>query len=155
MAWIEPELKCVSFMTPLSQFMTSTFQNSLPRHFFWGRNSDSITHCINWLWLKPAWRRHQQAKKKASLMIVLNCHFALLILAMRHTHGKHYSSSFEIIRGCEEINDSFYAYQMNTLKDRILLAPNFSYFNWMFKWLQVCAAAPLSAKNVSKLTIAN
>ena len=53
--------------------------------FLGGRNSDSITHCINWLWLKAAWRRHQQAKKKASLMIVLNCHFALLILAMRHT----------------------------------------------------------------------
>ena len=36
---------------------------------------------------------------------------------MRHTAI--HSSSFEIIRGCEEINDSFYAYQMNTLKDWI------------------------------------
>ena len=85
-------------MTPLWQ---TSFQNSLPRHF-WGLT-------IDYGWSPDG--------KKIGL-IVLNCHFALLILAMRHHYSR--QSRFEIIRGCEEINDSFYAYQMNTLKDRIL-----------------------------------
>ena len=144
-------LKCVSFMTPLSQFMTTTFQNTLPRYFSLESKESIFVHKFNEKFnnlifgakiqtiqtdLKSRIKNlptvsvciiirqlimveKKQAKKKASLMIVLNWHFAvaLLILAMRHTAI--HSSSFEIIRGCEEINDSFYAYQMNTLKDWI------------------------------------
>ena len=143
-------LKCVSLMTPLSQFMTTTFQNTLPRYFSLESKESIFVHKFNEKFnnlilgakiqtiqtdLKSRIKKfayclslhhHQtidygweEASQKEGFTddSFLNWHFALLILAMRHTAI--HSSSFEIIRGCEEINDSFYAYQMNTLKDWI------------------------------------